>query len=147
MPDGRSLCDRRAKNRIRIDNLRDMSDDEFAMYVDEQTDSPACGSCILMAERIRVQAATLLRHSGRVHPPTLRDALLSLDGTRWADPLGLSNAKFPDAGDETETTDEFERIVDALPEMALNEAAEAFSESRARLRDRLEKLREPAGDE
>jgi hypothetical protein len=82
MPDGRSLCDRGARPRsVDVDQL---SDHEFETYLSEPTDSPACGTCILLADFLRYQAFVMLAQSnGRVHPPTLREGWSQLRETRW----------------------------------------------------------------
>ena len=81
MPDGRSLCDRRAHPET---NLEVLTDDEFDAYLGEQLNAPACGSCVLIADFLRFQAAVVLEQTnGRVFPPTVREGWEQLRETRW----------------------------------------------------------------
>ena len=83
MPDGRSLCDRRA--RVRAPDPVKMSDQEFDEYVDEQRNAPVCGSCVLLAQHLQHQAATLYEsHGGSVHPATPTQGWRDVGDTRWS---------------------------------------------------------------
>ena len=90
MPDGRSLCDRRAYPRSL--DIEHCSDEEFETYISELTESPACGPCILLAGYLRSQAIVALeRNEGRAHPPTVREGWEQLRGTRWATEIDLDD--------------------------------------------------------
>src|SRR6185312_5088054 len=55
MPDGRSLCDRRARqNAI---EYAEATDDQVEQYLRDETEAPACGSCIVLAGHMRHKAA------------------------------------------------------------------------------------------
>jgi hypothetical protein len=67
-----------------------MSDSQFEEYLDEQTKSPACGSCILLADHLRADAAVIYRtQAGQVYPPKPVDAWRELTDTRWAQKINL----------------------------------------------------------
>lgn len=81
LPSRRSLCDRRARPARRYD---DLSDEEFEADITEQENAPACGSCLVLVNVLRLQAAIAYDHAeGRVHPPKISDAWTQLRGTRW----------------------------------------------------------------
>jgi hypothetical protein len=88
MPDGRSLCDRRAQ--LRRPDPTTMTDQEFEEYVDEQTNAPACGSCLLLAQHLQHAAATIYEsQGGEVHPPTPIQGWRDVRDTRWATHVNL----------------------------------------------------------
>jgi hypothetical protein len=87
LPDGRSLCDRRALVPV---NLTAMNEDQFEAFMAEQSSSPACGPCLLLAGRIRRQACAVLEGAGGVvHPALPTKSWEQLRGTRWATQLDL----------------------------------------------------------
>lgn len=86
MPDGRSLCDLKAPAR----SPRDASPDELRAVVEEELSASACGSCLVLAARIRRQAcANLERAKGRVVPTSPIAAWEQLKTTRWAHQVDL----------------------------------------------------------
>ncbi|ACC43000.1 hypothetical protein NJB18091_29500 [Mycobacterium marinum] len=90
MPDGRSLCDRRASPR-RL-NVEQLTDDEFGSYLAEQIDAPVCGSCVNLADFLRLQAiANMVGSNGRVHPPAVKEGWTQLRGTRWEAKIDFDN--------------------------------------------------------
>lgn len=87
MPDGRSLCDLRAQTGTSIGK---MTDEEFEAFMVEQESAPACGSCILLAGRIRNLGSVILKESkGAVFPEQPSEAWAQLRTTRWAKEVDL----------------------------------------------------------
>lgn len=110
MLDGRSLCDRRA--RPRPSDVTEMSDSQFEDYLDEQRNAPACGSCLLLAEHLRADAAVIYRTQGeQVHPPNPLDGWRALADTRWARKINLLEFL---ADPELDGQLRYERITDGI---------------------------------
>lgn len=128
MPDGRSLCDRRA--RLPRADFAAMTDEQFATYVDEQTAAPACGSCLVIVDRLRLQAATILEYSDSVYPSTPVEAWLHMQGTRWDATLNLARFR---PGPDTEAP-AFERLLAKLPAARLRRGVEQFAAERTQVR-------------
>lgn len=78
MLDGRSLCDRRAFPSHRAD-----SEEEYEAARQETEVAPACGACLVLAARIRREAAVIFERQPAVHPERASDAWESLRDTRW----------------------------------------------------------------
>lgn len=95
LPFGRSLCDRGFQEPSAD------SDDDLEL-------APACGSCLVLANRLRRQAAVLLKTQPSVSPPLPHEAWAALRGTRWERIIELdygeddsepkSNARFDAVG-------------------------------------------------
>ena len=85
MPDGRSLCDRRAHPHG-VDTAG-LSDSDFEAYLQERTTSPICGPCVLVLGTLRSLIADYLaevKFNGRtIWPAKPADGIKLLDGTRW----------------------------------------------------------------
>ncbi len=80
MPDGRSLCDRRARP-SRGDRVPTLVE-----YLAEQAvteSAPACGACLMLVSYLRTDAAILLQQA-TIHPSTPSAAWRALANTRWA---------------------------------------------------------------
>jgi hypothetical protein len=91
MPDGRSLCDRRAA--VPPFAGRTPTEKEYAAHRAEQDSAPSCGACLLLVSYIRSDAALLLDNHPGVWPASPSAAWASLEGTRWAqnfDPVAFS---------------------------------------------------------
>jgi hypothetical protein len=83
MPDGRSLCDRRAQ--VPTGDVATLSESEFDQLLAGQTNAPACGSCLLLAEYLHADAAVIYKVCGeRVDPVKPSEAWGALQDTRWA---------------------------------------------------------------
>jgi len=99
MIDGRSLCDRRAHPAPVVDQ----TDEEREAIRAESAAAPACGACLLVAGRIRREAATILKRHPVVEPQRASQAWRTLEGTRWAGYFDLrkveSSAERLDAND------------------------------------------------
>src|SRR5258705_1737917 len=54
------------------------------------TAAPACGSCLVIVDRLRFQAAVILDYSHSVQPTSPVDAWMQMRGTRWGTVLNLS---------------------------------------------------------
>lgn len=141
MPDGRSLCD--CRSRVPNRDLTLMSNDEIDAYIQEQTEAPACGSCVLIADRIRFQAAVMLKYSGGVYPSTPGDAWERMEGTRWGTFLNLSRIA-QNLGSETNSY--FERIFATLTGQRLDSGVQSFSRGRERLRERAQASKRESSD-
>jgi hypothetical protein len=104
MPDGRSLCDRRA--RPARDDWFAMSDAEFEHQVNEQVNAPACGCCLVLAHKLIVKAAVLYEEKTHyVYPAEPTDACAAMTETRWAHQLSdlaeaIPKFKYSDLGGE-----------------------------------------------
>ena len=80
LPDGRSLCDRRALP----PNSPLTSAEERDAHLAEQQQAPACSSCLVLVGRLRREACAILEMTqGRVHPDDPREAWGQLHSTRW----------------------------------------------------------------
>lgn len=89
MIDGRSLCDRRAHPAPVVDQ----TDEEREAIRAESAAAPACGACLLVAGRIRREAATILERHPQVEPQRASQSWLTLKGTRWANYFDLSEVE------------------------------------------------------
>lgn len=108
LPDGRSLCDRHAP----LADDRVPTPEEFDGEVAVIEAAPACGACLVLVDRIRVEAAAILSDAPDVWPQTPSASRALLAGTRWAHRLN-TGANSPVAGvDDTDRFDAFERAVD-----------------------------------
>lgn len=85
MLDGRSLCDRRAYPAPRPDQ----TDEDHRVAQEVSKAAPACAPCLLLANRIRREAAVILRRHSKVHPARPSAAWESLRATRWESYLDL----------------------------------------------------------
>ncbi|WP_270365329.1 hypothetical protein [Microbacterium algeriense] len=81
MPDGRSLCDRRAESGPRSTFP---TVDEHEANERATANAPACGACLLLVSYLRTQATAILEEQPSVWPSSVGAAWASLDGTRWA---------------------------------------------------------------
>ena len=79
MPDGRSLCDRRATP-------------SGEGSVEELGTGPVCGSCLMVLHALRNDLMYQTRMTTEVWPPTAGEALHALEGTRWASFLDMKIA-------------------------------------------------------
>lgn len=82
MPDGRSLCDRRAPRR------KPEAESPIA-EVERNRDAPSCGACALLIHALRCDLAISHIEGRSMWPATPADALRSLAGTRWDTELDL----------------------------------------------------------
>lgn len=65
-----------------------MPDGQFERERDEHMNAPACGCCLLVVHKLRVQAAVLYEeHAHDVYPTEPGDAVAAMSKTRWADIL------------------------------------------------------------
>jgi hypothetical protein len=137
MPDGRSLCDRRAVPAG--SDVAAMSDIEFTTYLHEQTDAPACGSCLLLAAHVRHRAAVILQYAGgRVSPTKPSDAWAELLGTRWEAHLNLAEFLSRDLDDLR-----YERLAAAVDPKGVNEGVDEMSGGFAKMRESHESATPP----
>lgn len=107
MPDGRSLCDRRARPE-RGGAVPAVEEHEAERAI--AASAPACGACLMLVSYLRTDAAVLLEQAS-VYPETPSTAWRSLAGTRWAhrfDPVAFSET--PDL----DTTSRFDAVLAAL---------------------------------
>ena len=77
MPNGRSLCDRRVRPQRPCDKQ------EAVDAVQEWLDAPSCGSCIVLVDGLRQQAAIMLHNANGILPKTVVASVLELDETVW----------------------------------------------------------------
>jgi hypothetical protein len=107
LPDGRSLCDRFA----RPAEGPVPTPEEFDAGLASADAAAACGPCLLLVERLRVEAAAIIAHAPGTWPEAPSAAWTLLAGTRWAerlDVVAFSGA----AGDDSVIFDAFEAPID-----------------------------------
>jgi hypothetical protein len=116
LPHGRSLCDRRFRDPA------PNTDDDLELV-------PVCGSCLVLANRLRRQAAVLLTTQPSVSPSAPREAWAALRGTRWEQIIEL------DDGDDAKPASHarFDAVAGAL-EQCIIRLLEECPEARARYR-------------
>ena len=134
MHDGRSLCDRRALTPTEVGA---MADEEFEAHLREQTEAPACGSCLLVAGNMRHQAAVLLRRTnGYVHPKKPREALGSVVGYAVGTRVQPGGVSVEAEVDEIE----YQRINYEVDPARIDEAVAEWSDYEAKLRAYRDKV-------
>jgi hypothetical protein len=85
MPDGRSLCDRRAHP-----GYPATVEESLAVAIEVETIA-ACGACAFLVHMMRGQVVTDEGTSVGYWPATTKEAVASLRGTRWAADLDLDS--------------------------------------------------------
>ena len=134
LPNGRSLCDRRPSRRARYDK---MTDSDFEAYVQEQTNAPACGSCLILTVDLQHQACGIAKatEANGITPSVQTEAFRGLVGTGWdrlfdieATVDGQDDAEITLAGLMAATTDE---VVESMVQRCAIDEKE-LRESRAR---------------
>lgn len=148
MPDGRSLCDRKAHLHTR--DVSKMSDSEFEQLIEETHNAPACGSCLLLAEYLRADAAVIYRmRDGNVYPQKPVDGWRGLSDTRWSTKINITGflADPEVAGGQQR----YERITDGIAPQRLQEWVDketaAAEKAKTRLIDWRDKQRSVADPE
>jgi hypothetical protein len=141
MPDGRSLCDRRAVPAG--SDVAAMSDSEFQSYLNEQSGAPACGSCLVLAAHIRHRAAVILQYAeGRVSPTKPGVAWAQLQGTRWEAHLNLAEFLSGDLDGLR-----YERIAAAVDPQGVTEGVDEMTGDFAKMRESHEPAAPPQSPE
>lgn len=100
MPDGRSLCDRRARPAARTDA-------EFEEHQKRAKNAPSCGPCLLLVTAIRRMAAATLQNHPDVWPPRPSEAWRSLKDTRWSNRYDVDEIADRAGVDDTTRYDAF----------------------------------------
>jgi hypothetical protein len=133
MPDGRSLCDRRARPRLLPGKV---SEAEAEQVIAEESHAPACGSCLSVAVWIRYEAAALMVDH-RVYPADSRDSWQLLLGTRWA-----KHFAFPEFLLQLEGTDgdsgDYQRLMTAIDSTQLTSQLDDLERKLAETRSWVE---------
>lgn len=120
MPDGRSLCDRRAApGAVRTPD-----------HVREAIEAPACGICLLLVGRLRREAAVILAQTERTAPQRASEAWSSLRGTRWERYFDL--AAFDEKLDSVDANTRYDAILNAVDPAVVKELADEWVAVRAR---------------
>lgn len=131
MPDGRSLCDRRAETgpRSTFPTVEEHEATEHAT-----ANAPACGPCMLLISYLRTQATAILEEQPSVWPSSVGAAWASLDGTRWAqrfDPI--EHSKTPGLADYSR----FDALRFAVDPEKVRRTLEANARVRAQLAEQV----------
>ena len=116
LPHGRSLCDRC------FEEPAPGTDDDLEL-------APACGSCVVLANRLRRQAAVLLTTQRSVSPSAPREAWAALRDTRWERLIHLDD----DDDSKPASFARFDAVGRAI-EQSVIRLLEEYPEARARYR-------------
>ena len=95
MPDGSPLCNyaTRVGEGLPPDAHAGMSRKHFTAWLDENTNGPACGPCVMLAGNIRFRATVLRGMTGdRVYPDRPQDAWRLLDATPWGEVVNIRDS-------------------------------------------------------
>lgn len=126
LPDGRSLCDRHA---IAADD-HVPTPEEFDAEVAAAEAAPACGPCMLLVARIRIEASLILDDAPDAWPATPSAAWRLLSATRWAQRIDVIQVSRTADVDESQRFDAFEPAVDPADLDRLRAGWEAERQSR-----------------
>ena len=118
-----------------------MSDNEFDELLEETENAPACGSCLLLAEYLRADAAVIYRRrNGNVYPLKPIDGWRELTDTRWANKINI--AAFIANPEVAEGQLQYGRIVDGIAAHRLNKWVEIETTAAERAKNELIQWRE-----
>ncbi|PYY64413.1 hypothetical protein DEJ30_08080 [Curtobacterium sp. MCPF17_003] len=121
MLDGRSLCDRRP-----FPSHRGDSEEQYAAAIAETESAPACGACLVLAARIRREAAAIIERHPAVQPERASDAWESLRETRWAHYFDLD--AFSGAAEHVDENTKFDSMKEPLHQNTVMELVEQWDE-------------------
>lgn len=92
MPDGAPLCRyaTRTGEALPPDAHASMDREQFSTWLNENTNGPACGPCVILAGNIRFRATVLRGMTrDRVYPDRPQDAWRLLDATPWGQVVNI----------------------------------------------------------
>lgn len=95
MPDGSPLCGyaTRVGEGLPSDAHAGMGREQFSSWLEENTNGPACGPCVMLAGNIRFRATVLRGMTGdRVYPDRPQDAWRLLDATPWGHVVNIRDS-------------------------------------------------------
>lgn len=121
MLDGRALCDRRP-----YPSHLNETEEQYEASKREAAMAPACGACLLLAGRIRREAAAILERHPVVHPAKASEAWESLRETRWNSYFNLD--AFKESADHVNENTKFDAMKDPMYPNTVSELVEQWDE-------------------
>jgi len=121
MLDGRSLCDRRPHPAHHA-----QTQEQLEAARAESESAPACGACLLLAGRIRREAAAIIERHPTVHPVKASEAWESLRETRWNSYFNLD--AFKASADRVDQATRYDAIKNGVDPASVMELVDQWNE-------------------